>query len=80
MLAHCKQMLEQNDGTLTHILYTVSGFIHRIWDMSGFLVTSLELIQLDYANTFESLFRTEISAKTMKLTKSTFPMLSGLLR
>ena len=27
-----------------------------------------------------SLFRTAISAKTMKLTKSTFPVLSGLLR
>ena len=33
-----------------------------------------------YVITFESLFRTAIRAKTMKLTKSTFPMLSGLLR
>jgi hypothetical protein len=29
---------------------------------------------------FEPLIRTAISVKTMKLTKSTFPMLSGLLR
>jgi hypothetical protein len=31
-------------------------------------------------STFEPLIRTAISAKTMKLTKSTFPMLSVLLR
>lgn len=43
------------------------------------IVTVLGLITKVYVNAFESLFRTVISAKTMKLTKSTFPMLSGLL-